>query len=324
MSDTDGIHPNLKKLSHSSKVLLHKCPRKYQLYKLASPEVKDDDGDFHTDFGHAVGYGVQKFLECGNLNDTFFEMFLRWKGDIMDDEGEKKKKTFWYAMIAVEKFAEQIEELLEGYELYWYGEDPILPATELGFSIDLGNGFADRGRLDAALRHRVTGKFATLEVKTTATGNVNEAVYRNSNQGIGYSLVLDALASSIDLPQDQTFDVMYLVYTSANMEWIQFKFPYTHTRRAIWLADTLTDVQHIAEYAERGHFPARGESCFDYFKQCKWFGVCDLSDDVLIGKNPKVILDKPDDYPLVFTVDDIINSQIARHEVSKGEADENQ
>ena len=92
MSDTDGIHPNLKKLSHSSKVLLHKCPRKYQLYKLASPEVKDDDGDFDTDFGPAVGYGVQKFLECGNLNDTFFEMFLRWKGDIMDDEGEKKKK----------------------------------------------------------------------------------------------------------------------------------------------------------------------------------------------------------------------------------------
>ena len=36
--EPDEIDPRLKLLSHSSRTTLHKCPRKYQLYRLSSDQ----------------------------------------------------------------------------------------------------------------------------------------------------------------------------------------------------------------------------------------------------------------------------------------------
>ena len=73
------MHPNLKQLSHSSSTLLHGCPRRYELSKLAERKENGSEGDTHLDFGSAVGTGTQELLMSGNINRATFLMFQTWQ-----------------------------------------------------------------------------------------------------------------------------------------------------------------------------------------------------------------------------------------------------
>lgn len=310
----NSVHPNLKLLSHSSKETKRACPRKFQLYRMMQQsDMRRGDGDYHTDFGKFVGYGCQLIFAGYSIEQTMFSMFLEWQVDIDDSDGEAQKKTFWHALHAVAKFeAFRVLELRD-YELVFYDEKP---AVELSYRIDCGDGFYDRGKLDALLKNR-NGNYAVFEAKTTGARKVHEAMYKNSDQGVGYSVVVDAIANAAGELNERPYEVLYCVYQSFNMEWQLFSFLKSFTERALWIKDLLLDIKQISDYAEADYFPRYGGSCYDYFRPCEYFEICNMSDRVLIGDESKieVIEDRSGPYQFEFTLDELIEAQLKKQGV---------
>lgn len=308
-----SIHFNIRNLSYSGLLTLHSCPRKFELNRLL-PKPNDPDYDEdaagHLDFGTVVGNGIQELLIHGDMNKAIFKAFLDWKDNLESERGEKSQKTFWHALQAIQKFTEIINGPLSQYELASYQGKPSI---ELGFSVDCGEGFRYRGKLDALLIHRTKREFLPLECKTTGWNYLDEAMYGNSSQGIGYGIVIDRVAheSSMEI---SGYDIFYPVYMTKKAEWVPFRFPKSNTARALWLQSTLLDVKHLQEYAELGYFPTRGEACFSYGRQCRHYGQCQLSNDVLIGdmSNIPVRYDRVGEYPLEFSMAELIEAQVEK------------
>lgn len=306
------IHPNLKRLSHSAETLLHACPRLYELDRL-SPKREEDDGDVHTDFGKIVGIGIQDFLVHKDKDRAAFKMFLEWKKDLDRDEqgvyGNEVKKSFYHALYALDKFLTFKDTALTNYEVVHFNGQP---ATELGFIIDCGDGFIYRGKLDALLVNRISGSYAVFDCKTTGAKRTHDAMFKNSGQGLGYSLVVDAIANSLENLQDKSYEIIYALYKTNSYEWESFRFSKSHTQRAVWIKQILMDMRHIAEYAEEGFFPMYGENCFKFFKPCKFFDICEMSNEVLVGKEPEIKEDKEEDYKFRFDLNEVIEAQLAK------------
>lgn len=319
---TPWIHPNLKLLSNSSNVLLHKCPRKFMLYKLLKLPVDESlESNIDFDFGHWVGIGIQELLSHGDMNKAMWKMFLSHKGDFDDEERrERSKKTFGHALIALARFEEFRQTEIQDYDL-------IPGAIELGFTLTCIDGFTYRGFFDALLIHRYTRELTVLECKTTKSNRVHEASYKNSGQGLGYSLVTDAIAQSMrDAGEEvsSSFHVIYPVYKAGDRSWEKFEFQKTNSQRAGWLRDLLVDIKQIVDYVEADHFPMRGESCFDFFRPCEYLDICDLNKKYLLGDIEKIDTYVEDEgkYKYKFDLLQLVQSQQEKLQEVTSEEDE--
>ena len=81
------IDPRIKLLSHSSRNLLHACPRKYELYKLKSNSVSTDpereqESEVTLNFGSVVGVGIQSVIEGKSFDRAVLDCFLEWEIDL--------------------------------------------------------------------------------------------------------------------------------------------------------------------------------------------------------------------------------------------------
>lgn len=304
------IDPRLQLFSHSSRTTLHKCPRKFQLYRLNSKDSGEDAIEQSVTFayGHAVGVGVQSTLEKKTPTQTFLDVFLAWDTDLLD-RNDRQKKSFWEAMFATQKFMYMMDNgYLNDYELVYYGGKP---AVELSFKIILPDGYSYRGYVDAVLRHKVTGKILVLECKTSS-GQPNPANFKNSGQALGYSVVLDIL-----FPELSSYTVLYLVYYTKAREFTELPFDKSLLQRALWLQDLLIDSKHVELYESFGSYPMYGESCFDFFKPCEYLGLCTLSTTRLVSPLTQAMLDKIDGEEYMFTVDfyKLIEAQLNKGEL---------
>ena len=322
LGTTSYVHPNLKLLSYSSISLLHSCPRKFELYRLGQKanvadmwtELDGEDavpavameGNVHFDFGSLVGDATQHYLVHGDLEATIFYMFTHW-GRPLEDEADrgKKGKSFYHAVYAVQKFVQFRQSALAQWDVAKFNN---IPATELGYTIDCGDGFISRGFLDALLVNKLTGSYAVYEGKTTGAYKIDEAMYRNSGQGLAYDLVLETISGE----QQDSYPVFYSVYSTNKLEWILFPFPKTKLGRSWWIKNLLIDKTHISEYAEWGHFPMHGESCFSYNKPCQYFGECERTNQSLglFDIEPKV--EDESKFTFKFSLEDIINKQLEK------------
>lgn len=308
-----SVHYNLRTLSYSSLLTFHTCPRRFELNRLLPQQIDveyDEDGNGHLDFGTVVGNGVQEYLVSGNMDKALFRALLDWKDNLESERGMKSHKTFWHALHAIQKFVEIVNGPLSQYGLAYFQSRP---ATELGFSIDCGDGFSYRGKLDALLIHQTKREYLPLECKTTGWKYLDQAMYGNSSQALGYGIVIDRVAheSSVECAG---YDVFYPVYMTSRQEWVPFRFPKDNTARALWLQDLLLDVGQIQQYSDLGYFPKRGESCFSFGRQCKHYGVCHLSNEFLVGEKGTVPvrLDKKEEFPLKFTIEELVEAQVAK------------
>lgn len=284
----------IKLLSHSSIETLHSCPRKFEIYRMNyAPKEK---GTIDTAFGHAVGVGVQELLMLASpkldevdykedalttygLTDyqiAIWKMFLSWEVAI-DETKPKSKKSFHSACLAVEKYQQQLLPLLtDEWELaYFEGK----PAVELGFIIKLPNDYYYRGYVDAVLVNKKEKRFRVLELKTTGLNVVDVAQYKNSFQGVGYGVILDKLAASMDYAADYYVD--YLVYKTVSQEFLTFPFLKTNYQRAKWLSQLLVETETIDLYLQKELFPTHGESCYNFYRQCQYFGICERENSEL-------------------------------------------
>jgi hypothetical protein len=306
------LDPRLKLLSHSSRTTLHKCPRKYQLYRLSSQErsrdeLKDMEQGVTFAYGSAVGVGIQSVLEGKSEEQVVLDTFLEWDVDLMD-ETPRQKKSFWLAMFAVQRFiALRQDGFLDEYELVYYDGKP---AIELAFEILLPKGFKYRGFVDGVLRHKVTGEIMVLENKTSS-GTANPTTFKNSGQALGYSVVLDQL-----FPQISSYIVLYLVYETQSYEYKELPFTKTLLQRALWLQELLIDTQMIELYNEYQVYPMHGESCLDFFRDCEYLSLCTLDTKHLTKPLTEDIVERiakeEKKYTFSISFEDLIESQIAK------------
>lgn len=317
--DEGELDPRLKLLSHSSRTTLHKCPRKYQLYRLSSREITlqkevADNQSVTFAYGHAVGVGMQATLEGKSSDRVLLETFLAWSTDLLLDN-PKQHKSFWLAVWAVNKFLTVRESgVLKDYDLvYWEGK----PAIELGFQIMLPNNYVYRGFLDAALQHRYDGTVMVLESKTSSS-IANPATFKNSGQALGYSVVLDKL-----FPALSSYKVLYLVYETKSLEYKALEFTKSLLQRALWLQELLIDTQIIDLYASYDTFPTHGESCFDFFRECEYLGMCHMETANLTKPLTQLVLDKiaEDSSSYTFTIpfEDLVAGQIDKAAIESNE-----
>jgi hypothetical protein len=308
-AEYNGFDPRLKLMSYSSNLLLHKCPRKYQLYKLKAVEDPEDpDAALNQNltfaFGHIVGEGIQDVLDGMEESAVIWRMFLGFHANL-EDRNEKQNKSFYLAVTAIQRFISlRANGFLDDYELLYYQGKP---AKELSFRIHLPNGFKYRGSVDAVLRHKVSGKILVLECKTSSSNTLHATTYKNSSQAVGYSVVLDVIA-----PEVSSYEVLYLVYLTKDMAYEQLRFVKTYLQRATWIQELLLDVETIKLYEQTGIYPMRGESCMDFFRDCEYLNQCNLSTHLITAPfTPKSVIDDKV-YDVELTLDQIIESQMKK------------
>jgi len=300
------IDPRLRRLSYSGRTTLHRCPRKFQLQKIAKTPYEPED-NVTLAFGTVVGLGIQSSLEDKSIQQIVIDMLLAWNLEDLFAEEEKSKKSFFTAIFAVQSFQAIRDSALAEYELAYFNGKP---AVELSFRISLPDGFTYRGFVDVVLRHRTTGKLLVLEVKTTGMNYVSEATYKNSSQAIGYSIVLDAIA-----PHESEYEVWYLVYMTKSQAYEIFPFRKHYSDRAFWIQELMMDVTRIQSYETESRYPSYGESCNDYMRPCEFFSNCQMSTSLLeLPYNEETMAEKTE-YMLELSLLDIIQAQLDRKEI---------
>ena len=311
------VDPRIKLLSHSSRSTLNKCPRKFQLYRLNGLENEADsmaatNQQITFDYGTCVGVGIQGVLEGKNMDSVYIQMLMEWSVDFLD-RNPKQKKSFWEAMLAVQQFHKlYLGGYMQEHELLYF-TDPETgdkrPAVELGFKINLPNGYAYRGYIDGVLKHKLTGAVTVLEDKTTSFRQVNSASYKNSGQALGYSVILDLL-----FPGLSSYTVLYLVYSSTSREYTELPFEKSAQQRAQWLTELLMDTKKIDMYEDFSLYPMNGDFCYDFFKDCEYLGLCTMSTERLTKMLTQKMLDgmakREESYDFTFEFDELIQAQV--------------
>lgn len=306
----EGTDPRLLNLSYSSLLTSHLCPRKFQLDRLQSTKDSTESvSDSITfSYGHIVGLGIQKTLERKPFEEFLWEAFLLWTPELFADN-PKQNKSFAHAIFAVQKFKAMMDAgYLDNYELVYYNGKP---ACELSFLITLPNGFKYRGFVDAVLRHKITGQVIVLECKTSSATNLNSATYKNSAQAIGYSIVLDAI-----FPELSAYSVIYLVYSTKELQYEQLEFKKSYLQRARWIQELVLDCEILSLYESSNLYPMHGENCVQYFRDCSYLGLCEMPDDRLTSTLTKGGLEKIEkanaEYQIRITLEDLIQSQLSK------------
>lgn len=304
----------LHQISYSSSLTLHSCPRKLQLEKLRAEESSEDGREsIHFAFGHAVGAGIQAaFLLESTIDSCYWAAFISWDFPLLE-EATVQKKSFWYALRAIDAawhLAQAIRD--EGWEVAKFpGNDGTLqPAIEYSFRVQFPRGYKYRAYIDIILYNVHQNKYKIVEVKTTGANWLSEALYANSNQALSYSVVLDYLVKEFS-----SYEVLYLVYKTKAMEWESLPFTKTRAVKAEWIRSVLHDCDLLSSMEKEGYYPRHGESCFDYYKPCDYFGTCGYSDEFL-GLSNELRLDRAIQeeegkrYDVDLRLEDILENQL--------------
>jgi hypothetical protein len=237
-------------------------------------------------------------------------MLHDWDCDIFAFN-KKQCKSFFEAVEAVLTFQRMWEGgWLDGWSLVSIND---VPAVELPFAIHLQDGFIYRGFVDAVLINEETSEVMVLEIKTTSSTTLNEAMYKNSFQAIGYSVVLDAA-----FPGMSSYKVMYLPYQTSKREFTPMPFTKFNADRAKWLRDLMFQVEIIKLYeqdAEAG-YPMKGNGCFNFYRPCEYFNSCQFATKNVTraltqGDLDRITKDNAK-YTHVFSIEQLLETQYDR------------
>jgi len=300
-------------VSYSTFNSLHTCERKFALKKLQQSSVTET-GEYipYTNidlaFGKAIETGVQSIFLQKTKEETFFDMFLAWDMPLNAAHPKDQPKSFVDAVIAIEKFKLIKDQVFPGWEIaYFKGK----PAIELAMLVDIETGHYYVGHADIILYHPKERRYRVLEIKTSGSKSIHEAMYKNSDQATGYSIMLDSIAANRE--EAGTFEVFYLVFASSLDTWKLFEFTKSRSMRAGWINTILLDIQRVNIYKEAGYWPKRGGSCFEYFRPCEFFNICDLGFEHFNKEGDFDIVTKEDldkhKFDFKFKLSEIIQTQ---------------
>lgn len=242
---------------------------KQRLTASNNPWLGKVDINLHHVFGHALGAGVQAWLQTGDRNFAVMAILLSWNAPLTE-EIAKDGKSVWFVIVALDKFIVLMKQpQLAGYRLATINGRP---AIEVEFSIDTESGYVYFGHIDAVLISPA-GEYTVLELKSSSSNLEHEAKYQNSEQAPGYGLVLNTLFNA------KNFTVIYALYSTTDREWTLLPFKKSAVQRAEWITTLVLDCQLIDTYREANHFPKRGQQCFKYSRICQHFSLCGLDNE---------------------------------------------
>lgn len=325
-----GTH-GYKGLSYSRLETFHLCKRKFEIENALGLASRKDTVTFS--YGHSVAAGVQEYLRTGSKQLAVVaaarDYTMPWS-DTGTIKEQRAKKSVWYAIKATTRFIQLYESQLPNimddlkeYELATVMVDgKEIPAIELQFRVLLENDFVYEGHVDVVMRHKVSKEYAVVEIKTSAFTEVPDCLYANSNQALGYSIILDKLVHE---HAQSSYKVFYLVYCSPQQDWEVRSYPKQVKRRFDWINNLIRDCEIIEYYqqaaAEGGiPYPTDGSSCYQFFQPCRYFGSCTMENESLseFYKNDEAQFAKEDNVHFVFTLEEIINTQVALAESRSG------
>lgn len=258
--------------SYSMLSELHACARKFQLIKARAAAGGSGGNNVDFAFGHAVGSGIQAWLSTGgDMDSAILNAFLAWQLPFTASI-DKKNKSIWNAVIAVQKYAEFHREALGDWRVWMLPSGK--PAIELSVSIDFENGYKHYIHIDVILENIYTGQLAVQENKTSGFKSSEEAIYANSAQALSYAVVVDMLR------EDTSYEVFYCVYSSTAREWDMLPFTKHTALKAEWLTDVRLDHATLTTYKSLDFYPKRGESCYNFMRRCEFFGTCNLTSNL--------------------------------------------
>lgn len=307
------------------------CARYFEILYILGYESDEDKP--HFSYGHLVAAFVQNYFKLRKTmpdlsekevqNLAMLSSFPEWSWPDYDgNEKElKKKRSLWHAIYAFRMFCKEIadpnsrfHDISNDYEVAMvknrFGD--VIPAVELEFLIELRDGYTYEGHVDLILQHKETGEMIVWEGKTTSLNQLHPAMYKNSLQALGYTIVTDHIA--VNENRSTAMYVDYFVYINKLQEWQHLRFPKSLSLRSDFLATLDTQIDLIETMKERKTFPRNGDKCFDFFSPCPAYNVCHASNKSiqLLAKKDRGIDEKRKaEMDFIFTMDDITRTQIA-------------
>jgi len=278
--------------SHSIDNTFESCPRKFEFLNFFDRRPPRDSGHA-ADVGTALHEGWQAFLialaegksKGEAMQAGYLAVLIHYPW-----HSEAEQST---SVRSLENTVTMLREIMrrdewDHYELIqidgrWAVEVPFHIIHEsLGTFEFAATGetcqFVTQGKIDAILRHKITGRVACWDAKTTITPeDLIRSEYTWSGQQVGYGQVLQALMGE----SLQSFDVYYLVarFSASDPPHVQV-IPFEKSEENVedyWL-DKIDRLQRMQRYATQGRFPRRNGSCNAYQHECSCFNICPSRD----------------------------------------------
>lgn len=299
------LHPY--RLSDSAFSTLRLCQRKFQLDRMLENVDRDEQISRSARSpeairGQAYGAGVQAYMLTGSMDLAIYEAWQNyWPME------EAPPKTFEGRVLNnLLQSKEAMDRLRAEYEVAIFNEQP---AIELSFRLNLDDLWYYVGYIDLVLRHRETGEYGVLEVKSTySTLQDLRPMYQYSGQALGYSIILDQIAGA----EQTTFTTPYFVCREHTKDFVPdiYIFPFQRTLldRFKWFLTLGMDLQSLNRMKELSHFPQRHEGCLSYGRICPHFGLCGLT----ATDRPKEIPTDKNVYQFVYDLGEVIENHVAR------------
>lgn len=285
------IHPIL--VSHSINNLADYCMRKFELFSLYGNRPKRESG-YAADVGTALHDGVQAFLIAdADGHDDYtarfrgYMAFLAAFPYVLEAEQKQSNRSFNNAVLLLEMLFNS--PIWQDYELVrvdghgWAVEVPFIirhttvPGVIHSDAHNKDFMFVTQGKIDMIMRHRVTGKIITLDLKTTVLrDDMWEGEYKFSGQQIGYSHVVHAMLGI----QPEEFEVAYIVASFGteipSVELLQMEKP--EELIADYWRTQLDRLYRVKGYIEQDWFPRRNGGCVSWAHTCNAIDVCHRRD----------------------------------------------
>lgn len=289
------------------------CPRKFELKHIIKTSVDDYQAPtVEFAFGHAVASGIQLGLAGATIDTAIYEAFIQYDVEL-DSEVQKKKIGFHNVVEAIRKFYklyredicadyEVLDVVVNGQELFGIETEFVIKHPEWWY----------QGHIDLVMRNKNTGKIEVWEIKTTNFNNIDPAIYGNSDQTLGYSLIASVLSNQLGIKGDDRITVRYVVYKNSPQE---FEFlPYTKTlaHQKRFYKDLVTKISIIKSMRDNNHFPCNGNSCFNYFRPCEYFERCHWDNKLFAHNTLNQFVDS--DESKVFTITEEMIHETFRYE----------
>lgn len=299
------------RLSHSTLELLHGCERKFQKIKLLENNRARDESPAMS-FGKAYGQAAQLYMILRTegetvqvaLDSAIFEGFLHYAPFLEDDR--RFLERLIYCLTSAVPFH---EKLLMDWEIASFNGKY---ATELNFRLNISKRFYFVGAIDLVLRHRRTGRYAITDYKTTSIAAANlDPLYKNSDQTLGYSIVLDAITGQSLADYDVNYWVVQLSSRSLTSlyepKFHDLNYPKTLRDRFEWFLKIHLDVSYIESLEALEVYPKRNY-CMSYNKVCPFFNECQFS----ATDRPAIYI--PDDkvYDFTYNLEDVFEDHRRR------------
>ena len=290
------------RLSHTALDSFLSCERKFQLDRLLIGAEKREETE-HTVFGKSFGEGVASYLLTASQDAALFAAYKAYWPVL-----ETEKKSELLAIQLLSASFPHLDNLMMEWEVATFQDKP---AVELSFRLDIDERFYYVGYVDIVLRNKFSGKYAIMENKTTGLGLHDlSALYQNSGQALGYSIVLDQIVGS----EQSDYEVLYFVGQLGKNPWEPkihtLPYPKTINDRLNWFISVGIDVERMQRMLSLNVFPLRGKSCLNFMRPCPHLGTCQLhSLDEYKEDIPDTI-----QYQFTYNLDDVIEDHLRRLE----------